>query len=381
LIASAFTLGMPEALTYFGSQGRLTRRTAVAALGVLVGCGAVGGLAALAVSRHLSAGNDDLREAIVAVSLLAIPALFVVGLRGWAQARQQWALIATERFAGSLMRLVLIGVLFATVGLSPGNASIALGITLFAGGVVYLGLRSPVVTLDSNGMHRFPASMGEVQRYGFRAWLGAVAGILLMRVDQLLLTPLAGLDELGYYVVAVNVAEVSLVFNAAVREVIFARQARRVDDAELSRASRISTVVTIVCALFLAAAAPIGLPVAFGSEFSASLWPMMILMLGIVVGNPGSVVGAGLAACGRPELRSFSLICALVVNVVCLLVLAPSFGAVGAALATVIGNAISGGLNVYFYSRLRQAYASDFILIRPRDLADTWAMARNVIRK
>ena len=45
-----------------------------------------------------------------------------------------------------------------------------------------------------------------VMRYGLATWVGTVGGVLVMRLDQVLLTPLAGPKELGYYAVAVSVA-------------------------------------------------------------------------------------------------------------------------------------------------------------------------------
>ena len=106
----------------------------------------------------------------------------------------------------------------------------------------------------------------------------------------------------------------------------------------------------------LAAAAPVAAPdglswtvplrpgVTFhdGSAFDAAVVPAVILLVGLWLGTPGSVAGAGLSGRGRPGLRTVSLLVALVFNVTFLLVLTPVLGAEGAAIATLIGAVIAG---------------------------------------
>ena len=84
---------------------------------------------------------------------------------------------------------------------------------------------------------------------------------------------------------------------------------------------------------------------------------------------PGSVAGAGLSARRRPELRSLSMVVALVVSTGALVLLAPAAGAVGAAWATLIGNVIAGGLNLVHCRRLYGLNPVDFLVPRRGDLA------------
>lgn len=376
LVSSALTFGLPEALTYFESKGEIRRaRTRLLALTVLFAAGLLGTILTFLASDRLSHGNSDLRRSLVLVTMLASPALVCAGLRGIALARQRWKLVAAERILGAIARLAAIALTAAVFGLTSTNAPLILGATLSVSGVLYLRL-----IWTRSGREEEPlapeASMRRMHGYGGRAWLGAIAGILLMRLDQLLLTPLSSLEQLGFYVVAVNVAEASLVFNAAVREVMFSRQASKTNHEQLARASRVSTVVTLVLVLASAAACPFAIPLLFGVEFSASLTPALILLVGVLLGNPGSVVGAGLAASGRPELRSYSLLAALTVNVGLLLILAPHYGAVGAAAATLVGNVVSAGLNIAWYCKLNKVPPSKILRIRVSDFRATWETTR-----
>ncbi|MBD3923453.1 oligosaccharide flippase family protein [Nocardioides cavernae] len=381
LITSALTLGLPEALTYFESQTAVRRRVSAGAIAALLFAGMVGTALTYWASDSLSGGDADLAQTMTWVAAFSAPALLVAGLRGIALARQRWSLVATERILSALLRLTSILVLALVLGLTPTNAALALGATLAVGGVVYVRLLRREPRRQELAREAQGPTYRQLHGYGLRAWLGSIAGILLMRLDQLLLTPLAGLQQLGFYVVAVNVAEAALIFNAAVREVVFSKQSSRGDVRQLARASRMSTVVTLALVIALASLAPVAIPIVFGDAFSPSIGPTMILLAAVLLGNPGSVVGAGLAASGRPELRSFSLLAGLVVNVVIIVTLAPQWGAAGAALATLAGNVVSAGLNIRWYCRIAEARPRDFLVLRASDFRDTVAVARTTLRR
>jgi O-antigen/teichoic acid export membrane protein len=144
------------------------------------------------------------------------------------------------------------------------------------------------------------------------------------------------------------VSEVILVFNSAVRDVIFSLESSSLNLDRLGKASRVPTLVTSSLAFTVGVLSVWGIPWLFGDAFSPAVGPTLILLLAIVLGNPGSVAGAGLSARGRPELRSVSLLIAVVVNVALVIALVPPLGACGAAWATLAGNVVAGGMNIIF---------------------------------
>ncbi len=184
----------------------------------------------------------------------------------------------------------------------------------------------------------------------------------------MLLVPLSGAYQLGLYAVAVVIAEIPLLLNNTVREVVFAADARGRDDARLTYAARMSGLICLVVAAAIAATMWWWLPVLFGREFAPALFVTLILLTAVIVGPPGSVAGAGLAARGFPRLRSWSLLLALAVNLMLVLALVPHFGAIGAALATLAGNVVSSNANIFFVRRQFGTPMRDFYLLRPADL-------------
>ena len=103
--------------------------------------------------------------------------------------------------------------------------------------------------------------------------------------------------------------------------------------------------------LLVAITMPFWLPALFGQEFSGAIPVTAVLIAGVVLGTPGSIASAGLSSRGRPGLRSFALTVACVINVACLIWAVPRFGAMGGAIATMLGSIVASNLGIYFLWR------------------------------
>jgi O-antigen/teichoic acid export membrane protein len=208
-----------------------------------------------------------------------------------------------------------------------------------------------------------------------------MAGIVLMRLDQVMMTPLAGVDQLGIYVVAVNVSNVILLFNSTVRDVMFALESGEASTARVGRAARISILVTALVGAGIAAASPWMVPTLFGREFARATPIVAIFALTYTLAVPGSVAGATLSARGRPGLRSLALAIATVLYVVAMFLLVPEYGARGAALAMLVGATAPAYLNIYWLHRYCGVPLSEFYRFRASDLdvfhrAPAWLLAQ-----
>lgn len=376
LCMAALTLGLPESITYHVAGGGPLRRRA-GALALLAACGVVGVAAAFLFSGFLSAGDSALAQLMVVATLGLIPALIVSGLRSEALGQGLWWTIAIERLGSGILRVVAVYGFFFAGALTPTTAALSIAVTTWVGGAAYLfgSRRSRVSTTES------APSIGQLLGYGARIWIGSIAGILLMRLDQLLLTPLAGVTALGVYAVAVNVSEIILVFNSAVRDVVFATAGMTRNADDVATASRISTALTLSLGIVLAALSPWVIPWVFGADFDSAVLPAVILIAAVVIGNPGSVAGAGLSAFGYPGRRSIAIVCGLIANVVALIPLASALGASGAAWATFIGNLVAGGGSAFGLSAATGVSFAAFIGLRASDIALMRSIATRFLRR
>lgn len=361
----ALTMGLPEALTYYVSRGIFhSARATREALTFVSVIGLIATVLIWLVAPLIAIGNRDITSLIQVATLFIVPNLLNSVIRGFASGRQEWALIAWERFIGSFVRLLLILIAIIIGVLNPTTAVISIGVGGFVGAVAYIRLLSRTKRpVTDKYLPRAP-----IYSYGSRIWIGSLAGILLSRIDQTLMVGLSTIDQLGLYAIAVTVAELILVFNSAVRDVIFSFESQNVDSERLGQASRVSSLVTLLLAVVVALLAHQGIPLLFGRNFEEAVVPTYILLAAIALGNPGSVAGAGISARGKPELRSFSLIVAVCFNVATVYLLVPDFGAIGAALATLIGSTVAGWVNILILRIRFQIPISTFVGIRKADL-------------
>jgi len=367
LAMCALTVGMPEAITYYvakrGPDPAVLRRGLI----YLAVAGVVGTVALVVLPMHLIPDQPVLITLMTISACALMPALLLSGLRGYAAGLGQWNVIALERLIGAGTRLVAVAGLAIANRLTVTSATVTIAATTFIGALAYLRLRHgrSVEWKASESAREL-----RLMKFALGIWPGALVGTLLSRLDQTLLIGLSSVREIGLYVVAVSISEVTLVFNSAVRDVMFSNESEEQSSERLMKAARASTLMTVAASAVVAMGCIWGIPILFGPDFSDAVSVTMVLLVGVVLGTPGSVAGAGLSARGRPGLRSCSLGVALVINIGVLVALSPALGAFGAAIATVAGNAIAGYANVIWMKLLWDMPISGFMTIRKSDAVE-----------
>jgi O-antigen/teichoic acid export membrane protein len=377
LLTTAGTLGMPESLNHYLAAQRLRLgRGLLGALPVLLLAGAGAVALTLTLAPWVSDGDDELTHLTALTSIALVPTLAVAVLRGAASGLHRWKLVNREKYVNGAARAIGIFGLFATGELDVTTATVVMAAAPIVGGLAYLGIGQS-------------APSGEVDRvtvrgitgYGIRIWVGALTGILLVRLDQVLITPLSGVAALGLYAVAVNVSDVVLIGNSAIRDVTFSAESARASPDRLYKSARVSLLASLLVAGVIAATAPFWIPPVFGPEFRDAVPVTELLLLASLVGVPGSIAGAGLSARGRPGLRSTSLLIACAVNAIGVVLLVPPYGAMGAAVATLVGNFVSANLNILWCWRYFGLDPRQFYALRVSDAREVLAVVRGLLRR
>ncbi|WP_233517617.1 lipopolysaccharide biosynthesis protein [Geodermatophilus marinus] len=367
LMTTAALLGIPEAVTYVVARTPGQSRPSVwrGSLIVLVS-GVASTLSVVAAASYTSGGDSTVERLTVVTALALTPALLVGVQRGRAAGLGLFGRINAEKYIGALVRLGGIGAMAALDVLTVTSAVAVIAAAPIIAGMPYLRPVPDSVIDDSPETQG--TKWGSILHFGLRIWIGTLSGVLLSRLDQVLMAPLSSLAELGFYVVAVNVADLALIFNNAVRDVLYATEAKGGTAGERAIvAARLSAALSLVLGVVLASTMTLWLPLVFGPEFAASVVPAAILLLAGVTGVPGSIAGAILSASGRPGLRSTSMVAAATVNIILLFLLAPALGAVGAAIATLIGSLIAANANIIFVSQRLPHGFKDFYGVRRTD--------------
>lgn len=364
LCVAGLTLGLPEAITYFTAKiSKLRAGSFVRALALATIAGALGTLGIFFLAPLLADHDNELTALIRLAAVALVPALITGCFRGLARGYHRWSFVVGEQLVSAAVKLVAIAGMFMGGTLTPLTASLVLSVSTFVGLVPYLFI---IGSLNSDASR---VGSRDFLKFGVAVWPGAVAGVLLSKIDQTLILPLSTAAALGVYAIAVSLSDVARVFNSAVRDVIFARESAANNDVGLATASRLSTLITSALAIAVTIGTYFLAVPMFGEEFSGAPLLVGILLLGIVLGNPGSVVAAGLAARGKAMLRSLAICAGLVINIVLIYVLVPPMGAVGAAVAAAVANAITGVLVLLFARKASTLKLPDVLVYKQGDVA------------
>ena len=178
-----------------------------------------------------------------------------------------------------------------------------------------------------------------------RSNTGTSATFLNQRLDQLVISAFMSASQLGLYVVAVTLTQVSGLVGNAVAYATLPNVASLEPGPERTQLARrlvsFTTVLATLLALPVILFAPLLIDLLFGSAYSGAGDAARLLAVGAIVFATARAVEAVLRAVGRPLAAGLGELIALVATGVGLAVMLPLFGIIGAAATSVIARAIS----------------------------------------
>ena len=183
--------------------------------------------------------------------------------------------------------------------------------------------------------------VGETLRGSIRYAGSAIAESASSRLDQVLMLPLAGAFQAGIYSAAATLAALPLALGHALAAPYFRKIARSDDQEEVrshrEEAVRVSVALGIMTAVPLFLGMWIGIPLLFGPEFVSAVPVGWALIPGSCAMIAAFVCSQALAAQGMGIRMTLVQTLALALSTVLLLLLAPAWGALGAAVGIVAG--------------------------------------------
>ena len=384
LAGSVATLGLPDALTYLtAKRPHLTRRALAWAASLSVVMGLLAVLVTWVILPFLSGDDAELGRLMLLAMVLSIPTLVVGALRGAAMGLQMWGAVAVESLINTALRVVVFVGLWITGDLTPLIAVVVTFVAPAVAAVVYWPLLRPL----ARGKDVATAG-GEPEKvlrplvsYGYKTWFGSVAGILGATIGPILMTPLASVRELGLYSVASTVMDVPVILALAVANALRGVNSKSGNPQQVARTSRVSTLLALLGCTVLAVSAPWWIPPLFGAEFADAVVPTQLLFIAALLYIPGPMAGAGLAAAGRPGLRSAVFAISVSANITGFVLIVPHFGITGACLVGIGSAAVQSLLMVLAASRVLGIPARRFVVPGRDDVALIWDEGRGMSRK
>lgn len=312
----------------------------------------------------LSAGQNSLAVLIAVTGIATIPSIAVVVLRSFASGAQLWWRVSTEAAIAGVFQIVGLVTLWTLNRLTPSSALVVMTTSIAAGALAYVGAAR---LFKGRKIEHDEVPTSQLLRFSAGAWLGAVSSVALTYVAQILMVPLASVEQLGIYALAINIASLLTLVTVSVRSVVLVDQSSSFNFDRLARHARYSLIVSLTLTAALAALVPTLIPVVFGEAFAAAILPTIILLPPLIVSASGSVATAGLLALGRPWLRSVALMSGLVLNVALIVLLVPPLGANGAALA-MLASALPPFMSILFLRYYYDQRIKDYMMPRRGDV-------------
>jgi O-antigen/teichoic acid export membrane protein len=348
-------LGTPQAITFYTSSDR---ERAYAVLGTAMCVAAVIALPVIGLVPWLVPwllGDAD--EAVLADALWLAPALFtVLLLYGLLQnlflGLRNYRIYNLHRVLPSF--LYTTAVLFALSGLGAPEivwlytlmlALIALPLSLFH----YWSVTERLPGCDLSLARR-------ALPYSLMSWLAAMPGIVGQRLDQFMVMAFLSLRDLGYYAVAVSMAQLLYTMTTSIGAVLLPHLARTdISQTErirlFSRAMRLTLLgVACICGAGVIAL-PWLIPAVFGEDYRSSVLASQLLLCSAGLSGLLWVIGDGFRGFGYTKSP-------LAAELFALLIKSAGFATILAApsLATVswvvlAGSAAGLGLGLYLFHR------------------------------
>lgn len=237
-----------------------------------------------------------------------------------------------EMSALSVMRLAPVAttsillVAFAVTGtLTPSTAILAYTSSLVTAAIVGpLMVRvKPVWNHRIRPLLRFASRSGPAQ----------IAMMANRSLDQLLVAPLLGFDELGFYSLSVVISTIPLSISGAVSLRSFSNMGSSAgfDGESAARYMRLTGLIVSAMCLLVAIPSPFFIPLIFGADFHEATIPLLLLLPGSVALCVAQITDQAFTLIGRPGTASVIELITLICTVIGLALTLGPFGIAGAA--------------------------------------------------
>ncbi len=370
LVMVLIQLGLPQALGYYTARSHvigIVRRAL--GLNVPLSSSAIVVTVALLPVLQQTIVRGPSTESLL-LGLMVIPvtlnATFMTGIVLGRQA-VRWSLIANAVSSIALTALIVTLVGILGLGLTGAIVAFLIG-TLIQSTIFLVG----AIRVTGAIPDRRPVSVGQLLRYGLSLYPGTLTSFFNYRLDIFIIAWLLPDPSapLGYYSMAVSIAEMVFFLPNSVATLFFPRVAgtdRETADASLGPIARITLVIAAIAAIAVIPASILLIAIVLPA-FGPSLAPLFILLPGVVALSVGNVASGYLAGVGRTALVSTINIVGFTVNVAANIVLIPLFDIRGAAAASLLSYSLTALASTIVASRLSGRSLGELWLPRPADI-------------
>lgn len=220
--------------------------------------------------------------------------------------------------------------------------------------------------------------------YGIKSWLGDVAIQANVRLDQVVLGAISKPSSLGIYSISVFLAELLWIIPDAIGPVLFNRitSINSLQDQEklTKRVSRIllffgvfsSFILAIIVCFFI-------IPYGYGTEYSDSILPFLILIPGTVCYILAKVITKILSGTGNIAMTSKATFIGSTICIVLYFFLIPRYNVIGAAISSSIGYCFVSMFTMYYLKYKMMIPLDGLFILNKEDIKWIKSISRQLI--
>ncbi len=254
-----------------------------------------------------------------------------------------------SRILTSSLQLLFFLLLWVSLQMNIGAAVIVFTVSL-----VIASLLGIFWLWRLGGFPRFTFSVDLVSKfftYGLKSWGGMVFQFLNYRMDVFIVNFFVGPTEVGYYVVAVGLAETIWYIPNSIATVLFPQIAssNNASHTFTPKVVRSTSLITVIAILCLAIVNYPVIMVVYGNQFIPAVMPLLALLPGIYFVGIAKVLASDLNGRGKPHCGTSSAFISILFTLIFDFLLIPRFGIMGAAIASSISYVSAFVVLVFFY--------------------------------
>lgn len=206
----------------------------------------------------------------------------------------------------------------------------------------------------------------QLTEFGSKIGVINIIGQLNYRVDMFLVQFFLGFASVGIYSVSLITAESLWLISSSITVAAYSRigSLDKSGAGELtSKIIRISILIVMLAGLLIALAGYFLIPVIFGNNYSTSIVPFEILLIGIIFYSIASPVSAYFTnQLGKPEISLAIAIVSLATTFMIGVLLIPRFGITGAALSTTMGYTLAVIVSLSIFLKISRQSLSSLLI-------------------
>lgn len=211
----------------------------------------------------------------------------------------------------------------------------------------------------------------EIWEYARPSYIGNLVQFINYRIDIFLIVYFVGIGQLGYYTVAVSIAQLLWLPAASLQSVMFPRLIGFTDESlrivETGRYTRLTFTLVLLMTLGVVVVGYWGIAFLYGARFAGSFRLLVFLLPGIVALSGANILSAYISAIGKPQLNLQAALAGAVCTFVVNLGLLPVWGIQAAAVASSASYTVTALLTLWFVVRETKTPIRQFIFATQED--------------